>query len=437
MTQRDPEALQNIIARMNEMIGFIPIKDALTGWQVNHSLATVHEHGPTYHSYEPLLPQPRHQPFMPPELFSQLMAAARTPHGSPLALRKGYKEIVKSFDFVLYETTCRLKSGFQAFLKLHWLAKARNHLVNGFMGSHQPPLRWKALLGHALWKLKYNRTRQKLKSTIRTNTHRRAAESSAVSTLKRGNILSPAGEEVFAREYLEAQGITMERFREVVSNMIDHPPQILFDDGERQVAEALLANLESLKQRDLHTAIMVLAGKVLHSHDEFLRTDERDVEGLIARHPWQILNDHLDVLVRAGGISTVCPLDSEELKVHRCGIEGCEEPAICMDPCEMILHEDGSSTPSVYESHHVGYRCMGHILNEDLKLNGDDSLSRHCFHQTMIKHLEALAVKDPDYPNKIGAPWYLRAKNRDLMHVVTPNAIVSESDADKVRLLMH
>ena len=85
MTQRDPEALQNCIARLNEMIGFIPIKDALAGWKANHSLATVHEQGTTY---QPLLPQPRHQPFMAPELYSQLMAAARTPQDSPLALRK-------------------------------------------------------------------------------------------------------------------------------------------------------------------------------------------------------------------------------------------------------------------------------------------------------------------------------------------------------------
>ena len=95
MTQRDPQDLQNCIARLNEMIGFIPIKDALTGWMVNHSLDTVREQGPTYQSYEPLLPQPLHQPFMPPELLSQLMGAARTPDGSPLALRKRYKEIVK------------------------------------------------------------------------------------------------------------------------------------------------------------------------------------------------------------------------------------------------------------------------------------------------------------------------------------------------------
>ena len=439
MTQHDPQALQNRIARLNEMIGFIPIKDALECWKENYSLATVHEQGTTY---QPLLPQPRHQPFMAPELYSQLQAAARTPQDSPLALRKRYKEIMKSFDFGLYKTTCRLNSGFQAFLKMHWMARANDHLVKCFMSSHQPLLRWKALLRDALWKLKYNQTYEKLKIRVRTNTHRRATESRAVSTLQRGKIVSPAGEEPFAPEYLEAQGITMARFREVVSNMIDHPSQSLFNDEERQVAEALVRDLESLKQRDLHIAIMILAEKVLHSHNELLKTDEGpDREELIARHPWQILDDHLDVLLRAGGISTVCPLDSErqqELKVHCCGIEGCAEPAICMDPCEMILHEDGSSTPSVDKSSsHVGYRCMGHILRGRLDLNGNDSLSRHCFLQAMIEYLEALSVKDPDYPNKIGAPWYLRAKNRDLMHVVTPNVIVSESDADKVRLLMH
>ena len=159
MTQRDPEALQNCIARLNEMIGFIPIKDALECWKANHSLATVHEQGTTY---QPLLPQPRHQPFMAPELYSQLKAAARTPQDSPLALRKRYKEIMKSFDFGLYKTTCRLNSGFQAFLKMHWMARANGHLVKCFMSSHQPLLRWKALLRDALWKLKYNQTYQKL-----------------------------------------------------------------------------------------------------------------------------------------------------------------------------------------------------------------------------------------------------------------------------------
>lgn len=175
MTQRDPQALQNIIVRLNEMKGFIPIKDALMGWKVNHSLDTVREEGFCPHqSYQPLLPQPRDQPFMPPELFRQLTAAARTPHDSPLALRKSYSEIVKSFDFVRYKTKCRLNSGFHAFLKLHWMARANDHLVDGFMSSHQPLLRWKALLGDALWKLKYNKTYETMKFTIRTNTHRRS-----------------------------------------------------------------------------------------------------------------------------------------------------------------------------------------------------------------------------------------------------------------------
>ena len=435
MTQRNPQALEKFMARRNEMIGFIPINNALMNWKINRSLDTA----PKESFCQPLLPQPRDQPLIPPELLRQLTLAARTPHDSSRALRKSYVGIIKSFDRVRYETTGRLKSGFQAFLKLHWMARANSHLINVFISNHQPLLRWKALLRHALWKLKYNDTREKLKVTIQTNVHRRAIESSAVRTLKCGKIVSPAGEEPSAREYLEAQGITMETFRGVVSNMIDHPPQVLFNDGERKVAEALVRELESLKQRDLHIAIMPLAEKILRSHNQLLTTDDMDVEGLIAGHPWTILNDHLDVLLRAGGISTLYALDSEqqELKVHCCGIEGCEKPAICMDPCETILHEDGSSTPSVDKSSHVGYRCMGHILRQHLDLNGDDSLSRYCFHQTMIEHLEALSVEDPDYPNKIAAPWYLRAKTRGLINVVTPNSIISVSDADKVRLLMH
>ena len=97
------------MARLNEMIGFIPINNALMSWKINRSLDTA----PQESFCQPLLPQPRDQPLIPPELLRQLTLTARTPHDSSRALRKSYVGIIKSFDRVRYETTGRLKSDFK------------------------------------------------------------------------------------------------------------------------------------------------------------------------------------------------------------------------------------------------------------------------------------------------------------------------------------